>query len=172
MKAITLSQPWATLVAIGAKQIETRSWSTSYRGPIAIHAGKGLEPVNGKTGLRALCFSNPFLKVLVDHGIHVPGLLEAKTFARVFPFGAIIAIAELHDVRKTSYIADAISQQELAFGDYGAGRYAWLLRNVQRLPTAVECRGALSLWTVPDSIATQIAHLQQPSFDTSHSPLL
>lgn len=39
MKAITLMQPWATLVAIGAKRLETRSWSTNYRGPLAIHAG-------------------------------------------------------------------------------------------------------------------------------------
>ena len=39
MKALSLRQPWATLVAIGAKQIETRSWSTAYRGTIAIHAG-------------------------------------------------------------------------------------------------------------------------------------
>src|SRR5271166_4355910 len=40
MKALTLTQPWATLVAIKAKRIETRSWRTSYRGPFAIHAGK------------------------------------------------------------------------------------------------------------------------------------
>lgn len=40
MKALSLWQPWASLVAIGAKTIETRSWSTSYRGPLAIHAAK------------------------------------------------------------------------------------------------------------------------------------
>lgn len=40
MKAITLWQPWASLLAIGAKQHETRSWKTSYRGPVAIHAAK------------------------------------------------------------------------------------------------------------------------------------
>ena len=38
VKVLTLTQPWATLVAIGAKKIETRSWSASYRGPLAIHA--------------------------------------------------------------------------------------------------------------------------------------
>ncbi|MFL5577327.1 MAG: ASCH domain-containing protein [Gemmatimonadaceae bacterium] len=41
MKALTLTQPWATLVAIGAKTIETRSWPTHYRGEVAIHAAKG-----------------------------------------------------------------------------------------------------------------------------------
>jgi len=38
MKALTLWQPWASLIAVGAKRIETRSWSTKYRGPLAIHA--------------------------------------------------------------------------------------------------------------------------------------
>lgn len=44
MKALTVHQPYASLIAIGAKRIETRSWSTSYRGPLAIHAA-ALTPV-------------------------------------------------------------------------------------------------------------------------------
>jgi len=40
MKALTLWQPWASLVATGAKRIETRSCVTKYRGPLAIHAAK------------------------------------------------------------------------------------------------------------------------------------
>lgn len=37
--ALSLWQPWASLIALGVKTIETRSWSTQYRGPLAIHAG-------------------------------------------------------------------------------------------------------------------------------------
>ncbi len=146
MKAITITQPWATLVAIGAKRIETRSWATAYRGALAIHAGKGLGPVGGRRGLRELCFGNPFLKVLVDAGINVPGLLDAGTFDRVFPLGAIIAVVNLFDVRPASYLADAISQHEIAFGDYSAGRHGWLLEDVQRLDAPIDCKGALGLW--------------------------
>lgn len=40
MKCISLWQPWATLMAIGAKKIETRVWPTNHRGPLAIHAAK------------------------------------------------------------------------------------------------------------------------------------
>lgn len=40
MKVISLLQPWATLAVIGQKKIETRSWSTKYRGPLLIHASK------------------------------------------------------------------------------------------------------------------------------------
>src|SRR5574343_420007 len=42
MRALTLTQPWATLVAIGAKKIETRGWCTDYRGALAIHAAKSI----------------------------------------------------------------------------------------------------------------------------------
>ena len=41
MKALTLTPPWATLVALGHKRVETRSWRTQSRGPLAIHAAKG-----------------------------------------------------------------------------------------------------------------------------------
>ena len=40
MKAITVLQPWAWLLATGKKRCETRSWKTNYRGEILIHAGK------------------------------------------------------------------------------------------------------------------------------------
>jgi hypothetical protein len=38
MKIITVRQPWAHLIASGVKNIENRSWATSYRGPVLIHA--------------------------------------------------------------------------------------------------------------------------------------
>ena len=47
MKAISLLQPWATLVSIGAKRVETRSWRTDYRGPIAIHASASPAHISG-----------------------------------------------------------------------------------------------------------------------------
>ncbi len=60
MKAISLLQPWATLVAIGAKRIETRSWATNYRGPLAIHASKSPKMVN------KLTWDEPFYSALKD----------------------------------------------------------------------------------------------------------
>lgn len=40
-KCLTISQPWASLIADGSKWIENRSWPTKYRGTLVIHAGKG-----------------------------------------------------------------------------------------------------------------------------------
>ncbi len=43
MKALTISQPFASLIASGEKWVENRTWETRYRGPLAIHAGKGTQ---------------------------------------------------------------------------------------------------------------------------------
>src|SRR4051812_11429933 len=94
MKVLTLTQPWATLVAIGAKHIETRSWETLYRGPLAIHAAKGLGPVGGKQGLMDLCRREPFRSVLLAAGYLGPPPL---------PLGAIVAVCELIDCVPTQH---------------------------------------------------------------------
>jgi hypothetical protein len=41
MKAISLIQPYATLIMLGLKTNETRSWDTKYDGPLVIHASAG-----------------------------------------------------------------------------------------------------------------------------------
>lgn len=43
MKVLTIKQPWATLIACGYKKYEFRTWNTKYRGPLLIHAGKGVD---------------------------------------------------------------------------------------------------------------------------------
>lgn len=93
MKAITIWQPWASLIACGAKQYETRSWATSYRGLIAIHAAA----------------INPY-KVIREVPGHVvaemrqtlksSGILTNWTDFRDLPLGKIIATAELVDCHK------------------------------------------------------------------------
>jgi len=43
MKAITIKQPFASLIAAGLKEYEFRTWKTDYRGEILIHAGKSVD---------------------------------------------------------------------------------------------------------------------------------
>lgn len=42
MKALSIRQPWAWLIANGYKDIENRSWRTNYRGPVLIHASAAM----------------------------------------------------------------------------------------------------------------------------------
>jgi hypothetical protein len=86
VKALTLTQPWATLIAVGAKRIETRSWATDYHGQIAIHAAKGLGPVGGKRGLYEQCLEQPFRDVIAEAFRISP--VEAFDAVRSLPLGA------------------------------------------------------------------------------------
>jgi hypothetical protein len=135
MKALTLTQPWATLVAIGAKRIETRSWYTLYRGPLAIHAAKGMPD-----WAMDICQEEPFRTVLRAAGIF--GVCD-------LPRGAVLATCRLATVKQTDLLTSAIArlpEQELVFGDFSTGRYGWILDSVQSLPQPIRATGAQRLW--------------------------
>jgi activating signal cointegrator 1 len=132
MKAITLTQPWATLVAIGAKKIETRSWNTNYRGPLVIHAAKGFP----KEAQR-MCHAAYFTIALDAVGMGQPKNL---------PIGVVLATCEL--VKTERIYADSYipGKPELMFGDYSIGRYMWFLNNVVMFTEPIPAKGALGLW--------------------------
>lgn len=147
-KAITIKQPWATLIAVGEKKFETRSWPTRYRGPIAIHAGKTVD--------KAACLSEEVRSVLAKHGYGSPEDL---------PAGAVIAVGELaacYQVQSFSegeqdvilmhsdeFITLSAERDalEICFGDYAEGRYAWEIRGLKKLTVPVPCKGKLGLWS-------------------------
>ena len=138
MKALTLTQPWATLVAIGEKKWETRSWPTRYRGPIAIHAAKGF-PADAQ----AVCFGEYFYETLTQAQCLTPNDRNLEGLPR----GFVIATVDLVDCQSTDAMDYwEIGPKELAFGDYRANRFAWKLQNVKPLPEPIPARGALSLW--------------------------
>lgn len=159
MKALTLTQPWATLIACGAKRIETRSWGTDYRGPLAIHAAKGLGPVGGKSGLADQCAVPAFESALTEWFHRFGAMRSAERAGWVMPLGAIVATATLASVRRidpklrAEVLSQTVTPNEIEFGDYTTGRYAWFLENVQHLEHPIECKGALSLWDLPPEIA-------------------
>jgi len=55
MKALTVSEPWATLIMFAGKDVENRTWQLNYRGPLIIHAGKRMEP-RDSSGWDSLAF--------------------------------------------------------------------------------------------------------------------
>ncbi|WP_447978113.1 ASCH domain-containing protein [Candidatus Nitrospira bockiana] len=137
MKAVTLHQPWASLIAWGEKQYETRSWGTRYRGPLAIHASRRW-PLKE----RSMCWRLDFVRVLIRHGIEHPSDL---------PLGVILCVVEVQDVVRTELLC-GLSDQERAFGNYAPGRFAWQLGHVARLMRPLPCRGRQGLWDVPPEI--------------------
>lgn len=132
MKALTLTQPWASLVAIGAKKIETRSWSTKYRGPLAIHAAKGFPKE-----AREVCGLPMFSANLFLGGYNGRDDL---------PLGMVVATCQLMEVQLITHPFDLPANQEITFGDYTIGRYMWYLADVRRLAVPVPAKGMLGLW--------------------------
>lgn len=137
-RAISLTQPWATLMAAGAKRIETRSWPTRYQGWVGIHAAKAF-PLDCRT----YCFLEPFNSALVAAG--VSSLAD-------LPRGQLIAVVNLVYCRHTEDLRAGVISPERDFGDYGDERYAFVTEGVRRLREPMAMKGALGIWRLPRPI--------------------
>ncbi len=126
MKAITIKQPWATLIAEGYKEYEFRNWKTKYRGEILIHAGKGID----KKAMERFQYLN--LK---------------------YPIGQIIAKAIITDcVKVDDELREELKKKDpivykgvinKTSNDWDG--YGFKLENIERIEP-IEISGKLSLW--------------------------
>lgn len=131
MRVISLWQPYASLIAQGQKQIETRSWPAppSLIGQrIAIHAAKKWD-----RALRAVCQRFPFREDIA----HPEDL----------PRGAIIATAILTECRSTNGDwVDDLSEREYEYGDYSPDRFGWFLSDVECFLEPIPAQGKQGIW--------------------------
>ena len=152
VKAISLWQPWASLVAVGAKKIETRSWSTNYRGPLAIHAAKkwNLE----LSSMLAMWHVQNGLAPLVGKPLDLSRELWSGVKEEHLPRGAVIAICKLVDCIPTDDLTQKQIGTDKPFGDFSLGRFGWLLEDVQLLPEPIPETGHQGLWnwTPPEGL--------------------
>ncbi len=142
MKAITIWQPWAGMVAAGIKQNETRSWPTKYRGPIAIHAAK--------KSIQVSCIevSDKAMEVICRR-LNLPEIFNGPD---TFPMGCIVATANLTDcIKITPEYISTLSSDELALGNYTVGRYAWVMTDTKKLDFPIPVKGRQGLWNWDDT---------------------
>lgn len=128
MKVLSLTEPYATLIKDGKKKVETRSWKTSYRGELYIHAS-----------LTKITKESKENKELMD-------LVKDSNFN----YGNIICKCELADCIEMTkeYVEDMKKNnyQEYICGGYEEGRYAWILNNIEILENPIKAKGHLSIW--------------------------
>lgn len=132
IKALTIWQPWSHLKALNLKKYETRSWATSYRGPVAIHAAA--KPI---AQIRKLIPRTDLLRI---QNLLYAGLDE-------LPLGAVEGIGNLiacHLIDK-AFVAK-LSEQERRLGDFTLGRFAWEFEDIRLLDKPVPAKGAQGLW--------------------------
>lgn len=163
MKAISLWQPWASAIAFGSKRIETRSWKTSYRGPLAIHAAKR-------------CVKGDLIHLAAYWGwTGAMWPVVRRDWYRVLPFGAIVAICQLIDCRPTgSFTQEELDQRkyppafiviedakdlygwsERLLGDFSLGRYGWVLDDVRPVDSPIPFKGKQGFFDVPDELLNE-----------------
>lgn len=126
MKAVSIKQPWANMIADGEKTIETRTWKTSYRGPLLIVSSKKPDltmlPQTSNRKLNAL--------VMAEHG----------------PYGYAVAVARLTGCRPMQP-DDTVATACCCY----PGAIAWLLKDTRRIkPFPV--KGSLGLYDVDDAL--------------------
>jgi hypothetical protein len=124
MRVLTVRQPWAWAIFEAGKDVENRTWSTSYRGELAIHAGLAID---GHAG-----FFLPMGRAMSDRRI---GMLAP-------PRGEIVGVVDLVDV-----VTDSMS--EWAQGD----RYHFILANPRRLTRPLQIRGQQGIRDLPSDVA-------------------
>lgn len=173
MKAISLWQPWASLIGRG-KSIETRSWQVReehFPMTVAIHAAKHWTQAELE-----LCHTDPFYKALSL------GLRENQSgdfyfdemLKKRLPLGAIVATAKLVRCIPTEQVYPAMNlpevpwyrgnlgkvyagENEFAFGNYAPGRFAWLLNDIRILPEPIPFKGSQGFFEVPDDLLGEVA---------------
>lgn len=133
MKCLTICQPYGTLIMRRDKRVENRFWSTRYRGPMVIHAGK----------------SRDWLDDCQDeYGID-PNTLT---------FGAILGVAKLIDCLHFDRIVrgeyDAIHPW-LRRHQHTEGEWCWVLGDVLEFAQPIPYKGAQGLHEVPDEVIRQ-----------------
>lgn len=159
MKLLSLWEPWATLMALGAKRIETRSWGTSYFGWLAIQAAKHFTADEDDQ-----CWMSPFREVLQAGEIKDAPYRSGRRFQ--FPLGHIVAVVNLIDCLPTEATgclsgvfedyADLDTPQERAFGNYDPDRWAWVTDNLFRLPEPIPFKAKQGLCDVDAATVTLI----------------
>lgn len=153
--AITIWQPWASLIAIGpeVKPHETRSWPAPKHligKPIAIHAAS-----KWNRELADLCRMEPYRSVLAAAGYthwrqpHSARVMKLDGL----PLGAVVGVGILEGCSRTEDVA-GLTELQRGFGDYSPGRFAWKITRFQEFSPAVPATGAQGIWrwTAPEHL--------------------
>lgn len=157
MNAITVIQPWATLLAVEAKRFETRSWPAPPKAIgslLAIHAGKNVDEIVWlKHQIETMrSWDDDRTQNYYRRGPrgqylgHLRNVFAGTQYRFVdFPLGRIVAIGRLLRSHRTDAL-EHLSARERAFGDFSAGRFAWEIEVVRFLADPIQATGKQGVW--------------------------
>lgn len=133
MKAITLQQPWAGLLVLGVKGCDTRSWNTSYRGRIAVHASAKITQ-EGKDLLDLFCKEWP---VVFYEG--------SKAWELCTTIGHVLGTVTIEQTYSTNQRKPS-NEVELMLGDYSPNRFWFWCIRPEIYQTPIPASGKMMIW--------------------------
>jgi len=147
VKALSLHQPWAELIARGIKKYETRDWRTPYRGKLIIQAATK---------------SDEILQSRLDDLAKNLGIeIDYEKLSR----GMAILIADLTDcIQITEKFRSEQNSSELLCGNWELGRWAWKLENIRLIEFPVPLKGQQSIFPVAKEWLHEINSVLSPNF--------
>jgi len=151
MKAISIRQPWSHAILHMGKRCENRDWFCKYRGPILIHAAKGMSVQEYQH------FSFFWEYDFPGHGIGqtYPKLPSAEALERGGIVGKAVVIDCIGKKDQVPAGKDKLwSEQWVA--PWFFGRFGIILDKVEALPF-IPYKGALGLFEVPDDVVSATA---------------
>lgn len=137
-RLLTIRQPYATLIALGEKLVETRIWDTAYRGWLGIHAGLGLSRADERE-YEEIAKREPCRSILASRGLKYHDL----------PRSAVLAVCRIEECVPGPAAALSLSEQEIALGSYSDAHFGFFLGSIRPLPTVVRVKGCQGLWKSP-----------------------
>lgn len=146
MKALTISQPFASMIADGEKFIENRTWYTPYRGTLAIHAGKGLQYLDREE-------------------------LAKYPSGAIVAVASLVACLRIDDIMHKSRFTgspngSSRSWKEIADHVHAEGPWCWVLEDVTKCDEPIAARGAQGIWewkdATPQPTAKEPDHAADP----------
>ena len=124
MKALTIKEPWASLIINGYKKYEFRTWKTNYRGKILIHAGSKMDKK---------------IDIISKYNLD-------------YKCGYILGEVELIDciLVDGDFNKKLIKENSIIYGNDHIGDYAWVLGNNIKYENPKYVKGKLGLWNYDD----------------------
>lgn len=182
MRAISLWQPWASLIACGAKPFETRSWAPPREligQTIAIHAAKKIDKGAAQFAEELMYGQHAeggfdLADKLAASMKGTPDALMGLFGQALMPVGCVVCTVKLvaalqlgelaeGTARPASRVVRRISSRTMAdcftvrnddFGDYAPGRWAWLLQDVRPLAPPAGAVGRQGFFELPQGWLT------------------
>lgn len=147
MKALTIWQPWATLIIIGAKPFEWREWDYRTRVPGAIHHRIVIHAANRKVNTQEVAVLLHDLGTRRDgSGLDVekarPLLERAYRNPNCLPLGAGLGTAVIGEPRTAAQVYPDNPRCD-------ASRWGWPMGDPVAFEPIVPCRGAQGFWNWP-----------------------